>query len=310
MSRSLGQVLYSGMGNQFEQFLAPEQLHILGSVSTITRDTEPNLEFRAIIQFMLDNLTQLRDYPLRSLVKQFNEEQGTSYNIRQLYDVAEYMWNVSARIDTYTLMLMRAEVGLLEEVKANITDLYHICHYSNESFESDEPYEQIVKEADYDEALLKEAGDNYYSFSMITRNLLNSFADRFAITCFQYVVVYIKDDRYRVERQDPAYCYPISPEIREIVVSEFPRDVESEIEDSDVKDAFGYGLSNSIESFLTTTLGKAVKFQDYDLFLDYAKQYFNKVDEVYLKRLFSMSPGNIAFIDEDEIIIRLGGYKV
>lgn len=308
MPHTLGNVLYSGMEQQFEQFLEPSELHSLSLTSKLTRETGPNAKFRTILKFLMDRSEIIREYPLRTLVKHITQEQPqyAPYTISQLYDVAEYMWN-SYNLDTYTFMLMRAEVGQLGEVENVIADLYHICRYMVQETDNDnELYPEFtanLEEAGYDNTLIEAAAEDDFSFSLVTNNLINFFAERFAVHYFQYVVEYIEDERYDLIEFSPEYCYPLSAEIRDIVVSRFPIEVETEI-----KDKYGYGLS---EMLLVDNLALAIKFQDYDLFKEYASQYFNNVDEVYLKELFKMKYDDFESIPNVylELVNKFGGYK-
>jgi len=360
MSRSLGDILYSGMGDQFEQFLEPEQLHALSLVSKTTRDTNVNARFRVISNFMLQisaeyqlddyNTITLDSHPLRYLVKLISRlyPNPIPYTTDELYDVAEYLWNIG-RISTYTITLIRSEIGKLDLVKNATVDLHTICsNFKRKPIQEllDEfertgeilPYPidfyrgfwsvnavPLVKseykdheirllEAGYDPSLIDYAIRIQFVYKHIITNLAENFSARFAIDSYRYAIQRFNEEHMRVDNF-LEFWYPISKDIREMFVNSFSTYAEKMMALTTweigigPKDIYGYGLCYPMA--LEETVRNAVKFEDYDLFVEYAKQYFNVIDETYLKEVFypDYDDDDYDTIDVGEIYDKLGGYK-
>jgi hypothetical protein len=310
-----------------------------------------------MLNILKDNKNNLmRLYPLRYFVKMINRmhPEGNPYTIEELYNAANFLWN-SKKIDTYTMTLIRAEAGNLDDVKLAITDMYHICSNYKELTDEEiveelelmegshseivqmvrmnmlfmpsvplakirrkayNKYKDLIKNAGYDVSLYEECEYNEFLFGNITLELLTDFANRFAVDSFRYILEYILDERYGYITFDAGgwgSWYPLSKGIRDTFVNLLPHVAGEEIDASikaigkGPKDLYGYGLC--MPDRLYFTLRKAIRYSDHDLFVEYAKQYFNVVDEVYLKYLFTLNDKAITEDIVRELYERFGGYK-
>jgi hypothetical protein len=315
--------LYTIPENTFEAYLEPAELHVMGSVSKLVRESELAVRFRAIVQFLLPKVEEMRYFPLRYYAKQ-------GYSMMELYEVAKYLWNVK-KLDSYTMLLINAEMEYDQECIAAISDMKTICDYEVKynqlnidtifgdpemGYEKHEKaYRQIVEKAGYNMNLFQFALERNFDMKSIIGDLYIDVSQRLSSTIFKYLIEIDEDlflENETLEGEE--FLYPMSKNIRDLYVETLPEAIDFLYEESDnsigdhPKDADGFGLAYGFA--FKSTLEQAVKFQDYELFIDYFKQYFKTIPEDYIKQLFNMDWRDV---DEDTIMEELytksGGYS-
>jgi len=137
-----------------------------------------------MVTFLLEHKHLLETYPLRYVSR------NSSYTTIELYEVLKYLWDAK-QIDTYTITLTRAEMGLnMEQVKNSIDDMRAIAKYINikKKHRSHEELNAEILKADYNESLF-----NIASEYRIEYWLIEVFSERFAYEAFKYVLDTMED---------------------------------------------------------------------------------------------------------------------
>lgn len=312
-------VLYGTIGQDFESFLAPEELHAMSLVSSTTRTGFHAERFRKILDYILGLNLQIKpikyskpskfkynigltfqvykprrlavyvNYPLRKMVKELNVlwPDDQSYAMKEIYDVAEYLWN-TLKISTIDISLMRAELNTPhynQLVYNTLTDIITLRDRVK-SLTRDKVIQAGYDVSLYDD-IVRTADDLNVAIYMLFTERLNPKVVDFILSN----KIIVSDNT----ASDLTYnAYVLDPEVRRVVLS-YDTDNEAQGFIDDIysqygqtpKDKGGYACIalKKINVFDELTY-RAVKLQDYDLYVAYLKEYWNQVPEALIEQGF------------------------
>jgi hypothetical protein len=307
-------VLYNTIGSDFESFLEPADLLTMRAVSSTTREGPLAQRFNLILNYLMrfKNI-DLLGYPLRYYAKK------SKFSIKELYDVCELLWNAK-RIDSFTMMILHTEPNTDRTNKlfhGMYLDLKFMVKYILERKNTTKDVilmelekagyniELLLSSLKYFTSLTPYYSDKSHKFGYEINKLLVNVEEELKEQLsyrFNYELLkgytfdaksintlYLLDSNVRSVIFDRCTIYnlPLRLNYRELNTTnifDYPKDVG--------------GAALTIVDPLQKLTNLAVKFKDYDLYVEYFSQYFNEVPIDDLKKLFETEH----YIGEDDIV--------
>jgi hypothetical protein len=294
------------------------------AVSSTTREGPLAQRFNLILNYLMrfKNI-DLLDYPLRYYARR------SKFTVKELYDICEFLWNAK-RIDSFTMMFLHTEPNTARTNKlfnSMYSDLKFMVKYISERKNATKDVILMeLEKAGYNTELLLSAMDHFTSLTLYYSDKSEKFGYEINKLLINVEDLLKKQASYRFNDQLlKSYTYHersfnslylLDSNVRRVVfdrckVSMIPlKDNIQYLNTTNVRDypKDADGATLSIINPLHNLTNLAVKFQDYDLYVEYFSQYFNVTPVDFIKELFQ-SESYIHEVKIMELYHKAQGYK-